>query len=195
MNTRLNRLSATLLASACALAFAAHPARADIIGSTTSANFTAAPYTVAIANAGSLTFSYIGGDFNPTADAVATSGSVAINSSGFPGPGQQPIPFELDSTTIGANGYTTFTSFPSATPIAYSLSDTTIGFDFTASDGTHYGYADITGGEFLGYGYETVAGNPIASGAAPTPVPEPSSIALLGTALGLLGFAFRRQKR
>ncbi len=75
-----------------------------------------------------------------------------------------------------------------------------LGYKFDLVDGTHYGYANVT---FLGAGigyqlnywaYESVANVGIATGAQPTNVPEPETLAaLLGCAAFVWGW-FRRHK-
>ena len=144
-----------------------------------SADFSADPYTVSFGGgAATYTFSYINDGY--TADAVSTGGTGLVNSSTFPGPGPQPIPFEL-GTFIGDNGYDTFTAFPSPAGIAYSIAEDSIGLKFTLTDGVHYGYVTTLGPEVLQYGYNSTVGAPIATGAA---APEPSTWAMI-----LLGFA------
>ncbi len=174
---------------------AAGAAHAGVVSFMPNTDFSASPTTISFGNpaAASFTFSYLGSnpnDITYSVDAVATGGTGLVNTSGFPGPGQLPIPFQLGSL-IGANGYTTFTALPTPTPIAYSIATDTIGLAFTLPDGLHYGYAEILGPTLVSYGYETTPGAPIATGA----IPEPASLSLLAFGAATLAVRRRRGRR
>ena len=155
------------------------------------ADFTDMPYTITFGGgAATYTFTYINDGY--TADAVTTGGDGLVNSSTFPGPGPQPIPFQLGAL-IGDNGYDMFTAFPSPAGIAYSIAEDSIGLKFQLADGIHYGYVTTLGPEVLQYGFNDTPGAPIATGAAATP--EPSTWGLLALGFGVIGLAkggFRR---
>ncbi len=85
-----------------------------------------------------------------------------------------------------------------------------LGFSFTATDGTHYGYIELTSTvastakpgtskgslTFTKAAYDNVAGEAIAVGALPTAVPEPGSLAALAFgAAGVAGAAAYRRQR
>jgi hypothetical protein len=68
------------------------------------------------------------------------------------------------------------------------------GFEFTASDGVHYGwlYLNVNAGviDFTGAAYESTPGMAIAAG-----VPEPGTLAMLALgAVGIVGTAIKRRR-
>ncbi len=147
------------------------------------ANFRSMPYTISLdGGAATFTFTYVNDGLN--ADAVSTGGNASVNS--FE-PGPTPIPFKLGSF-IGANGYESFTAFPSPAEILYSVAEDSIGIEFQLPDGNHYGYVTTYGPEVIQYGYNDASGASIATGAA---APEPATWVMLIVGLGVLG-AFAR---
>lgn len=175
------KLMAAIALSIATIGFAAHPAQAGLIVVSHRADFTSTPVTITLGapSRASYTFSYLG--FNPddptySVDAVATGGTATVNSSAFPGPGQQPIPFEIDALIGPGSGYPNFTQFPAPAPIAYSIAEDFIGLRFTLKDGTHYGYAEVDGPILVRYAYQTTPGAGIVTGQT---VPEPASLLLL----------------
>jgi hypothetical protein len=182
--------------SRCAALYGAY-ANAGVIITNENVDFSTSPFMVVLGGGlASYTFAYLGYDGSTyTVDSVATGGNALVNSSGFPGPGQQPIPFS-GGTDIGNNGYDTFTAFPVGAGIAYSIADDFIGLFFTLNDGQHYGYAEVAGATLVRFAYETDIGTPITTGADATPVPEPSSWAIMASLLGIAGAAslYRRRR-
>jgi PEP-CTERM motif len=180
----------TAAISVALLAFSAGAANAANVVFYPGTDFSSNPATISFGGgAASYTFSYINDGY--TADAVSTAGTGLINSSTFPGPGPQPIPFEL-GTFIGDNGYDTFTAFPSPAGIDYSIAEDSIGIAFQLADGIHYGYVTTLGPEILQYGYNDTVGASIATGAG---VPEPTTWALLLAGFGLVGVSSRFKRR
>lgn len=183
--------------AAVALFCAAPYANAGVIITHQNVDFSASPFTVTLGGGlASYTFTYLGYDGSTyTVDSVSTGGNALVNSLGFPGPGQQPIPFSA-GTDIGNNGYDIFTAFPMGAGIAYSIADDFIGLSFMLNDGQHYGYAEVAGPTLVRFAYESTPGTPIATGADATQVPEPSSWAMMAGMLGIAGaVSFYRRRR
>jgi hypothetical protein len=182
--------------AAAVVILAAPAAHAALVMNDLNADFSMSPVTIDLGGGlASYTFSYLGYDGSSyTVDAVSTGGTALVNSSGFPGPGQQPIPFEID-TAIGANGYDTFTAFSKPAGIAYSIAEDFIGLKFGLADGDHFGYAEVLGPTLVRYGYETIAGASAITGADATPVSEPGSLALALGGLAVLGGACLARRR
>ncbi len=147
-------------------------------------NFSSHPAEITIAGSG-LIFSDVTSALpgDPPAQ-VRTAGSAEVTSL-FGGVADFGSGASIDQT----GELYTFTSFATASVIPNSAADDFIGFDFTLADGVHYGYAEVTGTDLVGYGFETVANTGIVTGA----VPEPATVALLGS--GLLGLAGLRRRR
>jgi hypothetical protein len=86
--------SAILCLSAGLVALAAARCEAANVVVSPDADFSATPYTISFGGgAATFTFTYINDGY--TADAVSTGGNGLVNSSTFPGPGPQPIAYEL----------------------------------------------------------------------------------------------------
>jgi len=191
------RRSAPMAIAAVALLCTVSFAEAGVIITHQNVDFSASPFTVNLTGGlASYTFTYLGYDGSSyTVDSVSTGGNALVNSSGFPGPGQQPIPFSA-GTDIGNNGYDVFTAFPMGAGIAYSIADDFIGLSFMLNDGQHYGYAEVAGPTLVRFAYESAVGTPITTGADATEVPEPSSWTLMVGVLGIAGslLLYRRRR-
>jgi hypothetical protein len=73
-----------------------------------------------------------------------------------------------------------------------------LGFSFQRTDGTHYGWVELTvepGYEVFvhGYAYEEVAGQTILTGSTMSPVPEPGTFALSSLGAAVIMLARRRR--
>lgn len=197
----MNKKTITGMAAALALGlFGMASAQASVVSSNSSTSFADNVYTLNIAH-GAANYSFknsMDGTYFVDAQ-VKTGGSglVAANSAFFGG--GPAAYFTGDRAPFIPDGVGAFKAFDSFATINYSSTDTFLALAFDLSDGRHYGYAEVAGTQFLGYGYETEAGVGIRAGAvgAAVPVPEPGSLAMLALGLGLVGVGTtvaRRQK-
>jgi hypothetical protein len=179
----LNGLLLTVLATA--------PAKADVISTYAGTILNSTPIIVSLApGSASLAFTPATTGYGPGA-AVATSGTAAVTS--FAG---GVTDFEGGSTIDQTGELYSFAQYPTPATIPYSAADDFIGFDFLEGDGTHYGYAEVSGLELVGYAFQSTAGQSIVTNTivpAMAPTPEPGTLLLLGTGLTCVFGSLKRR--
>ena len=179
----LKILAVTAAAAACLVATL--PAQAAILGYHPDADVTSGPYTFDATSGSDLTF-----DSNTNAFygsiGVSTTGTTEVFS--FFG---SPVGFQPFATNaFPSDQLGSFQAYPTTTGISYSVVPETIGFEFSQSDGIHYGLAKI-GGEIIDSIYvDTTAGQNISLG-----VPEPSTWAFMIAGIAGIGLMLRRVKQ
>ncbi len=172
----------TLVATAFLLAASALPASASIVGGG-NIDLTNGPFTFGPVAGNQFTLSYPSSGF--FADTfISTTGSAQV-SSVF---GQPSVDFtdgRGGDVVYGPGQFGAYSSFPTATDIPFSSTDSFLGLRYTVGNDTFYGYARFAGGDLESYGFETTPNTAIdASAAIASAVPEPSTWAML-----ILGFA------
>lgn len=195
----MNKKTVTSMAAALALGLVCMTtAQASVVSSSSTADFTNNNFTLNIAH-GAASYSFMNSMDGAYDAALKTGGSglVAANPDAFGG--GPAAYFTGDRAPLIPDGVGAFKAFDSFATIDYSSTDTYLALAFNLSDGLHYGYAEVSGTQFLGYGYETVAGVGLRAGAVggPVPVPEPGSLTMLALGLALVGagtVAARRRK-
>lgn len=141
--------------------------------------FSATPISFTLGT-GTFSFTLDTTSFAPASD-IATGGSgMATTLFGV-------TDFQAGSTINNdpTNLLYSFAAYPTASLIPNSQADDFVGFSYTSTDGTHYGYAEVFGATFVGYAYQSTANTAIAA----NPVPEPASAALLISGLAVVGLA------
>ena len=154
--------------AALGLAVTAGSSRAAVITTIPDVSLSSTPYTISL---GSALYSFTSlKTGNGIGVAVSTGGTGLVST--FLG---SVTDFQANSTINGAGLYH-FGAFPTATLIPHSPADDFLGLSYSASDGIHYGYAEVAGPTLIGYAVQSTAGTGIST----VSVPEPASLALLG---------------
>lgn len=159
------------------------PAQAAITSTFTNVALTSTPVVASFGGgAGSVSFTAASTGYGP-GTAVATGGNALLAGSVF-GLG------DYEGGTV-FDGTATYVAYPTATPLQYSAADDFVGFSYIGSDGTHFGYAEVSGPTLIGYAVNSVAGGTIT---ANTVVPEPATLALVLTGIAAFGVTRRRTR-
>ena len=159
---------------------AAVPAQAAIISTFTNTALSATPLAVQLGGGvGSILFTAATTGYGPGV-AIATSGNAQVTTI-------FGSVAEYGGGTV-FDGTATYAAVPSPTVLTYSAADDFVGFSYIGSDGTHLGYAEVFGPTLIGYGVSNVANSNVTA----SPVPEPTTIALLLGGVAGLGLTRRR---
>jgi hypothetical protein len=190
-----------LAVAALGLAGSLATAQATIIGETPNTNFANSSVTFNFGDA-TFTFSNDPGKSDPLF--VKTGGSAQVtlfgiipNSPASPGgvggAGNALPTFDglLGPQTYSYGSFSTATSSPS-----FDFFGPYIGLKFLLNGDVHYGYAHIDNLDTLvSYAYNSVPDGGIVTGQQITAVPEPSSLAMFGLGLGLIGIGANWSRR
>jgi hypothetical protein len=120
---------------------------------------------------------------------VSTTGTAEVSSfGGFLGIPVEPSTFFTDmrngsDVLFGPDQFGSYASFPTATDIPYSSTDSFLGLRYTVGDNTFYGFAQFAGPDLELYGFETTPNTDIDANFPTGAVPEPSTWAMM-----MLGF-------
>ncbi|MGC2811830.1 MAG: PEPxxWA-CTERM sorting domain-containing protein [Bradyrhizobium sp.] len=157
-------------------------------------------FTFGPSAAGQFTLSYpTSGLFADTF--VSTTGTAQVTAfGGFLGIPLQPTVDFTDGrggdVVYGPNEFGAYASFPAATDIPDSSTDSLLGLRYTVGMNTFYGFAEFAGPDLESYGFQTTPNTAIdASAAIASAVPEPTTWAMM--ILGFLGvglMAYRRKQ-
>ena len=86
---------------------------------------------------------------------------------------------------FGPEEFGSYASFPTATDIPYSSTDSFLGLRYMVGDNTFYGFAQFAGGDLERYGFETTPNTAIDANFPIAQVPEASTWAMM--TLGFVG--------
>ena len=130
---------------------------------------------------------------------VSTTGTAKVSSfGGFLGIPVEPSTFFTDmrngsDVLFGPDQFGSYASFPTATDIPYSSTDSFLGLRYIIGAGTYYGFARFAGPDLESYGFETMPNTDIDANFPVAQVPELSTWAMM--ALGFVGTALLAKRR
>jgi hypothetical protein len=158
------------------------------------------PFTFGPSSADQFSLSYpMSGLFADTF--VSTSGTAEVIAfGGFLGIPLQPSVDFTDGrggdVVYGPEEFGDYASFPTATDIPFSSTDSFLGLRYTEGTNTFYGFAQFVGSDLERYGFETTPNTAIDASAAIAGVPELSTWAMMLLGFAGLGFAgYRRRQK
>jgi hypothetical protein len=128
---------------------------------------------------------------------VSTSGTAEVSAfGGFLGIPLQPTVDFTDGrggdVVYGPAEFGQYASFPTATDIPDSATDSFLGLRYAVGADTFYGFAQFAGADLERFGFETMPNTAIDASAA-IATPEPSTWAMMG--LGFIGMIFLAKRQ
>jgi hypothetical protein len=132
-------------------------------------------------------------------DFVSTTGSAQVSSfGGFLGIAVEPSTFFTDmrngsDVLFGPDQFGSYASFPTATDIPFSATDSFLGLRYTVGDNTFYGFARFAGPDLEAYGFVTTPNIDVDANSPAVATPELSTWAMM--ALGFGGTVLLAKRR
>ena len=117
---------------------------------------------------------------------------------GFLGIALEPSTFFTDmrngsDVLFGPDQFGPYASFPTATDIPFSATDSFLGLRYTVGDNTFYGFARFAGPDLEAYGFETTPNIDVDANSPAVATPELSTWAMM--ALGFGGTVLLAKRR
>ena len=200
---RLQTIRRHLAAAATAL-LAATGAQAAVVGIEPDADLSAGPFTVALPGGVSYTFADSGergGFFDRALPAVRTSGPQARVNFNVPIFGGDVATYFTDEGRRPVSGPGVLGEWKAAPEFETIDAQTSsyIILEFDLADGTHYGFALLSGLTLFDFAYESEPGRAVRARPGPfepiaAPIPLPAGLPLLAGALGGLALLRRRRR-
>jgi hypothetical protein len=157
-----------------------------------------APFTFGPSSTDQFSLSYpTSGFFADTF--VSTTGTAEVSSfGGFLGIPVEPSTFFTDmrgghDVLFGPDQFGSYASFPTATDIPYSSTDSFLGLRYAIGANTFYGFAQFAGPNLERFGFETTPNTDIDANFPVEAVPEPSTWAMM--MVGFVGMVLAARRR
>ena len=171
-------------------AFTAAPGHAAIVGASPNADISTLAYTINLTPSSSLIF-----DSNTSAFAgtigVSTTGTTEV----FSVFGTPDYFQTFGTTSFPDQQLGSFQAYPTSMSIPFSLAEGIVGFEFSQTDGVHYGLADVGGATVSSYLFDTVPGESVALNATVSAAPEPCTWLLMFAGVAGISLMLRRAKK
>ena len=129
---------------------------------------------------------------------VSTTGTAEVSAfGGFLGIPLQPSVDFTDGrggdVIYGPDQFGSYASFPTATDIPFSATESFLGLRYTVGADTFYGFAQFAGGDLEAYGFKTTPNTDIDANSPIAQVPEASTWAMMILGFAATFFAARRR--
>jgi hypothetical protein len=174
-------------AAALGSTLVAMPAAAAIIVATPNADITNTPYTITFQPGEALSFRYVANTtsaFESTIGVQTTGAAQVFSTFGEPAYFQTFATSRFPADQLG--GFQPYAT-PEGAP--YSVAEGLVGFEYSLTDGVHYGFADVGGNSIYKYELDTSPRQSFSLA-----VPEPAAWGMLLLGFGSIGGVLRRQR-